>query len=56
MRPAEVVLSDEERVTLQSWVAAGKTERRTAFRAAAILALAEGLSNEAAGHAGRNGQ
>jgi len=32
---------------LQSWLAAGKTEQRLAFRAQIILALAEGLSNKA---------
>ncbi len=48
MRAAEVVLTTEERATLRSWLAAGKTERRTAFRAQVILALAEGLSNAAA--------
>jgi transposase len=47
MKAAEVVLTSEDRVTLGSWVAAGKTERRLAFRAAVILAVAEGLSNEA---------
>jgi transposase len=33
---------------LRSWLAAGKTERRLAFRAQIILALADGLSNQAA--------
>jgi transposase len=47
MRAAEVVLTSEERATLRSWLAAGKTEQRVAFRAEVILALAEGLSNEA---------
>ena len=47
MKAAEVVLTSEERATLRSWRAAGKTERRMAFRAAVILAVAEGLSNEA---------
>jgi hypothetical protein len=45
MKAAEVALTNEERTTLQSWLAAGKTERRMAFRAAVILAA--GLSNEA---------
>jgi Homeodomain-like domain len=43
-----VRLTSEERATLRSWLAAGKTERRMAFRAVVILAVAEGLSNEAA--------
>src|SRR5438128_11881559 len=48
MRAAEVALTSEQRATLRSWLAAGKTERRLAFRAQIILALAEGLSNKAA--------
>src|SRR6516165_97089 len=48
MRAAEVALTSEQRATLGSWLAAGKTERRLAFRAQIILALADGLSNEAA--------
>jgi transposase len=47
MKAAEVVLTSEERATLRSWRVSGKTERRMAFRAAVILAVAEGLSNEA---------
>lgn len=47
MRAAEVVLTGADRATLRSWLAAGKTERRMAFRAQVILAVAEGLSNEA---------
>src|SRR5258708_17646877 len=47
MRAAEVVLTSEQRATLQSWLAAGKTEQRLAFRTQIILALAEGLSNKA---------
>ena len=47
MRAAEVVLTDEQRATLSGWLGAGKTERRTAFRAEVILAIAEGLSNKA---------
>ena len=47
MRAAEVALTDEERATLRSWLAAGKTERRLALRAAVILGVAEGLSNQA---------
>src|SRR5258705_2781837 len=51
MRAAEVVLTSEQRATLQSWLAAGKTEQRLAFRTQIILALAEVLSNK--GPAGR---
>jgi transposase len=47
MKAAEVALTSEEQATLCSWLAAGKTERRMAFRAGVILAVAEGLSNEA---------
>src|SRR5438132_1920475 len=47
MRAAEVVVASEQRATLQSWLAAGKTEQRLAFRTQIILALAEGLSNKA---------
>jgi transposase len=47
MRAAEVVLTDEQRATLRSWLGAGKTEQRMAFRAEVLLALAEGLSNKA---------
>jgi transposase len=47
MRAAAVALTSEQCATLQSWVAAGKTERRLAFRAQIILALAEGLNNAA---------
>src|SRR5437773_11205819 len=47
MRAAEVALTSEQRATLRSWLTAGKTERRLAFRAQIILALAEGLSNKA---------
>src|SRR5258708_19392573 len=50
MRAAEVTLTGEQRTTLRSWLAAGKTEWRLAFRAQIILALADGLTNkEAAG-------
>src|SRR6266446_2328562 len=50
MRAAEVTLSSDQRATLRSWLAAGKTEWRLAFRAQIILALADGLTNkEAAG-------
>jgi len=45
MRAADIALTDEERAALQSWMRAGKTERRKHFRARVILALAEGLSN-----------
>jgi transposase len=47
MKAAEVALTNEGHATLRSWLAAGKTERRMAFRAEVILAVAEGLSNEA---------
>src|SRR6516164_1804643 len=47
MRAAEMALTSEQRATLQSWLAAGKTEQRLAFRAEIILALDEGLSNQA---------
>ena len=40
-----MALTSEQRATLRSWVAAGKTERRLAFRAQIILGLAEGLGN-----------
>src|SRR5258706_14950175 len=50
MRAAEVTLTGDQRTTLRSWLAAGKTEWRLAFRAEIILALADGLTNkEAAG-------
>ena len=53
MKAAEVALTDEDRATSAAWLAAGKTERRMAFRAQVILAVAEGLSNAAV--AGRLG-
>ena len=40
-----MVLTDEQRATSRGWLGAGKTERRMAFRAEVILAIAEGLSN-----------
>ena len=43
-----MTLTGEQRVTLRSWLAAGKTEWRLAFRAQIILALADGLTNKAA--------
>ena len=48
MKAAELALTSEQRATLRSWLAAGKTEQRVAFRAQIILAVAEGLSNKAA--------
>src|SRR2546428_13974349 len=48
MRAAEVTLTDDQRTTMRSWLAAGKTEWRLAFRAQIILALADGLTNKAA--------
>src|SRR5438477_11304417 len=47
MRAAEVVLTEEQGATLRGWLGAGKTERRMAFRVEVILAIAEGLSNQA---------
>jgi transposase len=47
MQRASIELSEQERATLRSWLAAGKTERRMVFRAEVILAVAEGLGNEA---------
>jgi transposase len=47
MRAAEVTLTSEQRATLHSWLMAGKTEQRLAFRAQIILAVDEGLSNQA---------
>src|SRR5215469_14387250 len=47
MRAAEVVLTDGDRVELQAWLAAGKTERRMVFRAQVILAVTEVLANAA---------
>src|SRR5215472_14075271 len=47
MRAAEVVLTDGDRLRLQAWLAAGKSEQRMAFRAQVILAVAEGLANAA---------
>ena len=48
MKAAELALTNEQRSTLRSWLAAGKTEQRVAFRAQIILAVAEGWSNKAA--------
>jgi len=47
VKAAKVVLSSAERAKLRLWLAAGKTERRLAVRAAVILGVAEGLSNAA---------
>ena len=47
MRAAEVVLTEEQGATLRGWLGAGKTEQRMAFRGEVILAIAEGLSNQA---------
>ena len=47
MRAAVVVLTEEQGATLRGWLGAGKTEQRMAFRAEVILAIAEGLSNQA---------
>ena len=45
MKAAEITLTEDERSTLQSWMRAGKTERRKHFRARVILELADGRSN-----------
>jgi transposase len=42
-----ILLSTEDRKTLEGWVRSGKTEQRVAFRARIILKAAEGLSNHA---------
>ncbi|MFI5106305.1 MAG: IS630 family transposase [Terriglobales bacterium] len=47
MKAAELAVTSEQRATLQSWLAAGKTAQRLAFRAQIILGLADGLSNQA---------
>jgi hypothetical protein len=52
VRAAEVALTDDDRAALAAWLAAGKTERRIAFRAQVILAVAEGLRNAGGGAAG----
>ena len=46
VRPA-LLLSSDDRKTLEGWVRSGKTERRVAFRARIILKAADGLSNHA---------
>lgn len=43
-RPTALTLTPEDRSSLESWVRAGKTERRLAERARVILAAAEGQS------------
>jgi transposase len=48
MRAADIALTEEERMALQGWIRAAKTERRLHFRARVILQLAQGLSNEEA--------
>ena len=40
-------MTEEQGATLRGWLGAGKTEQRMAFRAEVILAIAEGLSNQA---------
>ena len=42
--PTGLTLTPEDRSTLESWVRAGKTERRLAERARMVLAAAEGQS------------
>ena len=44
---AELVLSDDERQTLQTWASRPKSTQRTATRARIVLACAEGLDNKA---------
>jgi transposase len=44
---AELVLTEEERDTLQRWVRRGKTSQRLAMRARVVLACAEGVDNNA---------
>jgi transposase len=44
---AELVLSDDERQTLQTWASRPKGAQRTATRARIVLACAEGLDNKA---------
>jgi transposase len=46
-RGAEIILSEEERSVLESWLRSGTTERRAAERAQIILRLADGASNAA---------
>src|ERR1700757_3616204 len=43
-RPTALTLAPEDRSSLESWVRAGKTERRLADRARVILAAADGQS------------
>ena len=42
--PTALTLTPEDRSTLESWVRAGKTERRLAERARMVLAAADGQS------------
>jgi transposase len=44
---AELVLTDDERRTLQTWASRPKSTQRTATRARIVLACAEGLDNKA---------
>src|ERR1035437_3223240 len=43
--PVEVVLSDEERATLERWAKRPKSEQSLALRCRIVLACAEGLGN-----------
>jgi transposase len=43
-RPTPLTVSPEDRVTLEAWLRAGKTERRLSDRARVVLAAAEGQS------------
>lgn len=45
-KAAEIILSEKERRTLQSWVRAQRTEKRYLLRANIILYAAEGLENK----------
>jgi len=46
-KATEIVLTDEERATLESWSSAGRTEQRFASRARYILAAGEGETTQA---------
>lgn len=47
MKAVEIGLTHDERVLLQHWTRAAKTEQRRHIGACVTLALAQGLSNEA---------
>ena len=52
-RPTAFTLTPEDRSTLESWVRAGKTERRLAERARIVLAAADGQGTIAIARAQR---